>query len=277
MARLVVISKGEWSKSQQGVWRFEEDATVMSHSILVRRNEEYASIDLKVRGLFNLGRQSPLVVTFQLPQWMLEPDGETCPPHTMRTNADVDMLLSVHEWNTEPKLSPFDIGRFSFLQEGVTEEQHLAMINDIMSRGRLTCSEEVINEFNDPEKLMLMHRFSLEVDKATNSLDLNVGVDPGMGDHIVPIAPTQPVVNQPIQDTNPFARISPVSVLRTAYDPSTYSGISGGYVSYDQARYWAMRDSYYESLMASSYALQLGRIYGVPGSDLLDMFPAIST
>lgn len=51
---------------------------------------------------------------------------------------------------------------------------------------------------------MLMHRFSLEVDKATNSLDLNVGVDPGMGDHIVPIAPTQPVVNQPIQDTNPF-------------------------------------------------------------------------
>ncbi|KAJ4904657.1 Uncharacterized protein Rs2_18608 [Raphanus sativus] len=269
----------------------------MSHSILVRRNEEYASIDLKVRGLFNLGRQSPLVVTFQLPQWMLEPDGETCPPHTMRTNADVDMLLSVHEWNTEPKLcivsgpqevakyhylcrSPFDIGRFSFLQEGVTEEQHLAMINDIMSRGRLTCSEEVINEFNDPEKLMLMHRFSLEVDKATNSLDLNVGVDPGMGDHIVPIAPTQPVVNQPIQDTNPFgilednARISPVSVLRTAYDPSTYSGISGGYVSYDQARYWAMRDSYYESLMASSYALQLGRIYGVPGSEFTGYVPS---
>ncbi|CAN7030277.1 unnamed protein product [Brassica rapa subsp. trilocularis] len=104
MARLVLISKGEWSKSQQGVWRFEEDNTVMSHSILVRRNEEYGSLELNVRGLFNIGRQTPLLVMFQLPQWMLEPDGETSPPHTIRTNADIDMLMSIHEWNTEPKL-----------------------------------------------------------------------------------------------------------------------------------------------------------------------------
>lgn len=146
MARLVLISKGEWSKSPQGVWKFEEDGTVMSHSILVRRNEGYDSLEVKVRGLFNLGRQTPLVVTFQLPQWMLEPDGENCPPHTIRTNADIDMLMSVHEWNTEPKIcilfgpqevakyhyicrSPFTIGRFSFLGEGVTEEQHLGRIN----------------------------------------------------------------------------------------------------------------------------------------------------
>lgn len=146
MARLVVISKGEWSKSQQGVWRFDEDRTVMSHSILVRRNEEYGSLELKVRGLFNLQRQTPLVVTFQLPQWMVEEDGETSPPHIIRTNTDIDMLMSVHEWNTEPKLcivigpqevakyhyicrNPFSIGRLSFLGEGVTEEQHLARIN----------------------------------------------------------------------------------------------------------------------------------------------------
>ena len=66
------------------------------------------------------------------------------------------------------------------------------------------CSEEVIREFNDPEKLMLMYRFSMEVEKARLSLDLNVDVVPRMGDHIVPTAANHPVVNQSISDTNQF-------------------------------------------------------------------------
>ena len=146
MARLVRLSKGEWSKTQQSVWRFDEDNTVRSDSILLRRNEEYGSLDLKVRGLFNIERHTPLLVTFQLPPWMVEPHGETTPPHTIRTTPDIDMLMSVHEWHMEPKLcimfgpkevakyhylcrSPFTIGRRSFLGAGVTEEQHLATIN----------------------------------------------------------------------------------------------------------------------------------------------------
>ncbi|KAG2301523.1 hypothetical protein Bca52824_030174 [Brassica carinata] len=296
MARLVVMSKGEWSKSQNSVWRFEEDTTMMSHSILVRRTEEYDSLELKVRGLFNVGRQTPLVVSFQLPRWMLEPEGETSPPHTIRTKADIDMLLSVHEWNTEPRLcivvgpqevakyhyicrSPFTIGRLSFLEEGVTEEQHLTRINNLMSHGRITCSEDVISEFNDPEKMMLMYRFSMEVDKARRSLDLNVDVNPTMGDHIVPTAENQPVITQPQPDANQvnantgytqgveYAGISPVSVLRNSNAPMSYGGVRVGYVPYEEARYWEMRQGYYDSLMASSYALQLGRIYGVPGSE----------
>lgn len=146
MARLVRVIKGQWSKSQQGVWRFEEDITVMTRDILVRRDEDVDSLQRQLRGLFNLEQQTPLVITFELPQWMLEPDGETCPPHNILTKADVELLMTVHEWNTEPKLcvvfgpqdvakykytcrSPFTIGRMNFLGEGVTEEEHLATIN----------------------------------------------------------------------------------------------------------------------------------------------------
>lgn len=64
------------------------------------------------------------------------------------------------------------------------------------------CSEEVITEFNDPGKLMLMYRFSMEVEKARNSLDLNVRVEPETGDHIVPNASHHPVINQPIPVPN---------------------------------------------------------------------------
>ena len=63
------------------------------------------------------------------------------------------------------------------------------------------------------------------------------------------------------------AGISPVSVLRNSYAPMSYGGVRVGYVPYEEARYWEMRQGYYDSLMASSYALQLGRIYGVPGSE----------
>uniref|UniRef100_M4CDT3 Uncharacterized protein n=1 Tax=Brassica campestris TaxID=3711 RepID=M4CDT3_BRACM len=293
MARLVRLSKGEWSKTQHSVWRFDEDNTVRSHSILLRRNEEYGSLDLKVRGLFNIQRDTPLLVTFQLPPWMVEPHGDTTPPHTIRTTPDIDMLMSVHEWHTEPKLcimfgpeevakyhylcrSPFTIGRRSFLGAGVTEEQHLATINEIMTRGRLLCSEEVVREFNDPEKLMLMYRFSMEAEKARQSLDLNVDVHPRIVEQVVPTADNNVVVTDPIPvptQLNLNEATSPISVLHNTYETSPYGGVRVGYGGYDVARDREMRHGYYESLMASTYAVELQRIYGVPGSEFTGYQP----
>lgn len=148
MVRLVRVFKGQWSKSQQGVWRFHEDQGVLPRDILLRVNENIESLKELLRSIFNIEPQTPILLTFQLPQWMLEPEGETWPPHNIVTKADVEMMLSVHEWNTEPRLciiygaeevatyqfrcrAPFTIGRFTFLGEGVTEEQHLAIINGI--------------------------------------------------------------------------------------------------------------------------------------------------
>lgn len=64
-----------------------------------------------------------------------------------------------------------------------------------MSRGRFMCSEEVIREFNDLEKLMFMYRFFMEVEKVRFFLDLNVDVVFRMGDYIVFIAVNYFVVN----------------------------------------------------------------------------------
>lgn len=71
-----------------------------------------------------------------------------------------------------------------------------------MSHGRMTCSEEVVTEFGDPEKLMLMHRFSMEVERARNSLDLNLGLVPEMSDHIVPNADHHPNGTNLVSDNN---------------------------------------------------------------------------
>lgn len=64
-----------------------------------------------------------------------------------------------------------------------------------------------------------------------------------------------------------------MSVLRNTQTPAMYGGSSAAYNPHDDNRYWEMRAGYWESLMASNYALQVGRIYGVPGSENLGYPP----
>lgn len=145
MGRLVRVLKGEWTKSRQSVWTFHEDPTAMPHAILVRENEPVDSLRTIVRGVLNVTTQTPISITFQLPEWMLKSDGETCPPYTIKTTGDVHLLMSVHSWNTDPTLcvimgsehvakyeficrAPFTIGARTFLADEITEEEHLASV-----------------------------------------------------------------------------------------------------------------------------------------------------
>lgn len=145
MSRLVHVMKGQWRKMLAGVWRFEHDPAFPAHAILVGKTDHVEAVKGMVRGVFKLRAETPLLLTFHLPPWMLEPEGATSPPQNIVTNADVKMMICVHEWNTEPRLcvifgaedvatyqfrcrSPFAIGRRHFLGDGVTEEQHMALV-----------------------------------------------------------------------------------------------------------------------------------------------------
>ncbi|CAN6882141.1 uncharacterized protein LOC125587842 [Brassica napus] len=302
MARLVRVVKGEWRKSQQGVWAFHEDPTSMSHATLVRENEPIQRVQTIVRGVFNATTQTPIGIIFQLPDWLLEPDGETCPPHNIKTTSDIQLLLSVHSWNTDPTLcviigaeavakydficrAPFTIGAKKFLADGITEEEHLASIRDLIRGYEITCSTKVLHEIFDEDKMVLLYRFSFEIEKAKNSLDLNVAVGDGSGDHVIP------VVNNPNGTGHVVGNInrSGGSIELTGgnvsgfgqheqiinmNDSGMYDGCGGGFIpNLPQSYYrnpWGgeeMRTRYWENIMDSRYALELQRIYGVPGSE----------
>lgn len=58
-----------------------------------------------------------------------------------------------------------------------------------MIRGNeILCSQSVMSEVFDEDEMVLLYRFSLEIEKAKNSLDLNLGPTVENGDHIVPTA-----------------------------------------------------------------------------------------
>ncbi|CAF2107101.1 unnamed protein product [Brassica oleracea] len=91
--------------------------------------------------------------------------------HNILTNVHVKMMMSVHEWNIKAKLcvvfgpkdvakyqficrGPFTIGDRTFFADGVTEEQHMAAINDIIRDDEIRCSQRVFSEIFNKEKMM---------------------------------------------------------------------------------------------------------------------------
>ncbi|CAH8384362.1 unnamed protein product [Eruca vesicaria subsp. sativa] len=139
----------------------------------------------------------------------------------MLSTTDAELLMSVHEWNTYPELylvfraedvakyqficrAPFTIGRFRFLGDGVTEEQHMATISEMMRNTELKCSAQIHSDVYNEEKLVLIYHFSMELEKPKNSIDLNVGADADMSDHMVPNVDYNADISQPIPELLPF-------------------------------------------------------------------------
>lgn len=81
---------------------------------------------------------------------MLAPGGETSPPQTLLSSGDVEVMMSIREWDGYQvvcvlsghervakygflRRSLFNIGNIVFLSDGVTEEAHMALIKGGLS------------------------------------------------------------------------------------------------------------------------------------------------
>lgn len=141
MGTFVIIAQGVWEKSPAGEWMFVENPATERETILINPEDPLEGLVEMIRIRLDLGVLTPVVLTYQLPDWMLDPEGPRTPPITLATDKDVETMLSVTEYMTEkvmyvtsgPELvakyqflcrTLFKIGERSFLGEGVTEEQH---------------------------------------------------------------------------------------------------------------------------------------------------------
>nr|VDC95559.1 unnamed protein product [Brassica rapa] len=91
--------------------------------------------------MVDLGILTPVALTYQLPDWMLEPEGAKSPPITLLCDKDVEIMSTVSDYMYDPVLyvtsgpeqvakyqfycrSPFKIDETTYLKDGVTEEEH---------------------------------------------------------------------------------------------------------------------------------------------------------
>ncbi|KAG2315016.1 hypothetical protein Bca4012_065819 [Brassica carinata] len=172
---------GVWSKSSNGDWTFQESACYHRESVIITRNDHFEGVVEMTRIRHNLGILTPVALTYQLPHWMLLPDGPKTPLITLSCDKDIEIMTSVSDYMTEvvlyvtsgPELvakyqfvfrSPFTISDTTYLQEGVTEEQHRQAIRDLVGGHPVVCSKHILElMFNEPQ-LLIIYRVALEIE-----------------------------------------------------------------------------------------------------------------
>lgn len=141
MGRVVRLVIGLWRKSPSGVWTFEETPNSQGEAVILHNTQSFDGLVEMIRITLNLGILTPVALTYQLPEWMILPDGPTTPPITLLTDKDVELMASVMDYMADavlyvtsgPELvakyqflcrTPFCIDDKTYLEAGITEEQH---------------------------------------------------------------------------------------------------------------------------------------------------------
>ncbi|CAF2099673.1 BnaA05g20070D [Brassica napus] len=181
MERLFRLVMGLWSKSSNGDWSFQETGSGHEESLIINRNDSFEGVVERIRIMVDLGILTPVALTYQLPEWMLEPEGPKTPPITLSCDKDVEIMSTVSDYMYEPVLyvssgpeqvakyqfycrSPFTIDETTYLEDGVTEEQHRQAIRDLVGGHPIVCSHHILElMFNEPQ-LLLVYRVALEIE-----------------------------------------------------------------------------------------------------------------
>ncbi|WZY73100.1 hypothetical protein YC2023_005340 [Brassica napus] len=183
MGQLIRVSSGDWTKGPDGIWRFEVAPSEEEHYILANRNDKIPGVMSLVREELGIGENTPMVLSYHLPRSLRPPVGCTAPPNYVLTTQDLRFLLTLQEWTKEVELcvtfgalnvahyqflrrESFTIGDRTFLSDGMTEEDTVAAILEMVGEDEFDFSEPGLAEVFDQENLVLVYRFSLEIEKA---------------------------------------------------------------------------------------------------------------
>lgn len=104
MGQLVHIRSGRWKKIGDGSWKFELDSVDTGHCIVARTNETIESFKTLVRDELGIGHLIPLLLTYQLPGSMSEGDPARQAPTDLLTSEDIELMMSVKEWNNDVQI-----------------------------------------------------------------------------------------------------------------------------------------------------------------------------
>ncbi|CAN7127032.1 unnamed protein product [Brassica rapa subsp. narinosa] len=213
MGRVVRLVIGLWRKSPSGVWTFEETPNSQGEAVILHNTQSFDGLVEMICITLNLGILTPVALTYQLPEWMILPDGPTTPPITLLTDKDVELMASVMDYMADavlyvtsgPELvakyqflcrTPFCIDDKTYLEAGITEEQHRQDIVDLVGGHPIVCSKHVLEiMFNEPQ-LLLVFRVALEIEMvygldndAADTDDHLTGDDSMSLEGVVPLSP----------------------------------------------------------------------------------------
>ncbi|KAF8109332.1 hypothetical protein N665_0098s0060 [Sinapis alba] len=179
MGRVFRVWRGDWKKNEQQQWHFVPTHQDYGFTIYMDPPETFEFIDATVRKHYVLGERTLVVITYDMPDWMLFPGGQS-PPLTISTTNDLLSLI-----NRRPELSDitllvmfgaktvaefqflcrsdFTLGSTTYVVNGAQDEQAKARYEGLVFGERLKTSERVMNEIFAEEEMLIFHRVALEM------------------------------------------------------------------------------------------------------------------
>ncbi|KAJ4885614.1 hypothetical protein Rs2_35707 [Raphanus sativus] len=197
------VIQGAWYLHQNGEWSFERKPNDLGFPAIVRTSENFESLDRIVRSLYNLPLETPIGMTYRLPEWMLVPDGNKTPPITIQETPDVEVMMAVRAWFADLTLfvtigaedvaryqffcrTDFNIGSSSYKFENGTEDPSF----EGFLGETVVASQDTLEKYFDDQEMMVIHRVHLEMEKAKLDLENQQCYDLIHGNEIIIINDT---------------------------------------------------------------------------------------
>ncbi|KAL0644985.1 hypothetical protein Bca4012_043276 [Brassica carinata] len=178
------VIHGAWNLHQNGEWSFERKTNNLGFPAIVRTSENFDSLERIVRSLYNLAIETPISMTYRLPEWMLIPDGNKTPPITILETPDVQVMMVVRAWFADLTLcvtigaedvaryqffcrADFNIGSSSYKFGNGNEDPSF----EGFLREAVVASQAVLEEYFNDQEMMVILRVHLEMEKAKLDLE----------------------------------------------------------------------------------------------------------
>lgn len=150
MGRVFRVWLGKWRKNQRDHWHFVPTPADYGFTIYVDDANTYEILDGAIREQYGLCGETPVLITYGMPDWMLFPSGNI-PPLTISNSADLRSLLTDRPWVTEVTLlvtfgaknvaeyqffrrSNFSIGTTTYVVDGTGDEREKAIFEGVYPR-----------------------------------------------------------------------------------------------------------------------------------------------
>ncbi|CAN7098832.1 unnamed protein product [Brassica rapa subsp. narinosa] len=76
----------------------------LGYTVMVKPTETVEDLETIIRERYKLKPETPMVLAYHLPEWMLEPEGTRTPPITLTTTPQVETMMQIRSWWSELKL-----------------------------------------------------------------------------------------------------------------------------------------------------------------------------
>ncbi|CAN6937378.1 unnamed protein product [Brassica oleracea] len=172
------VVHGAWNLHQNGEWRFDRKTNDLGFPAIVRTSETFDSLERIVRSLYNLAIETPISMTYRLPEWMLIPDG-----NNMISCIFSLFMMAVRAWFADLTLcvtiGAEDVARYQFFCRadfniGSSSYKFRNGNEDPSFEGFLgeavVASQAVLEEYFNDQEMMVFHRVHLEMEKAKLNL-----------------------------------------------------------------------------------------------------------